>query len=298
MLTKSPSPARAAMPAMLRQSVDNIRDTFGIVRHRLATRPARYPKILWSVWVVAWLLLTIAVSLRFDHLAGTMARQWASGSTNVFRIAEFFTFFGLGGWYLVPSVLVLIAANLTDWRSLSRRARMTFYNWTCFAFMVLGSIALSAMVVNVLKYGVGRARPMNFDKLGDLSLHPFSMEARFASFPSGHATTMGVIFGIALLLLPQRRWVLLAATLSVASTRIFIGAHYPSDTVAGFGLGCAVAIVCAMVLGRLGCIFRYTASGLPVAKTTFRLFRRARKPNQNDAPRQTNFRIGAAPAGN
>jgi undecaprenyl-diphosphatase len=124
------------------------------------------------------------------------------------------------------------------------------------------------------------------------------MESRFASFPSGHATTMGVLFGVALLLLPQRKWLLLAATLSIASTRIFVGAHYPSDTVAGFGLGCAVAIVCAMVLGRLGCIFRYTKVGLPVAKTTFRLFRRARKPDQNGALRQTNLGIGAAPASN
>ena len=295
MLMKSPSPARAVVPAMLRQSLDNFRDTFGIVRHRLAARPARYPKILWSVWAVAWLLLTIAVSIRFDDEAGTMVKQWSTGFT---RFTEFFTVFGLGGWYLIPSALVLIAANLTDWRGLSRRAQMAFYNWTCFAFLVLGSIGLSALVVNVLKYGIGRARPMNFSKLGDLSLHPFSMEARFASFPSGHATTMGVIFGIALLLLPQRRWVLLAATLSVASTRIFIGAHYPSDTVAGFGLGCAIAIVCALALTRLGFIFRHTTLGLPVAKTTFRLFRRARKPDQNGAPLQTNFGIGAAPASN
>ncbi len=294
MLMKSPS--RAAMPAaLLRQSLSNFRDTFGIFRYRLATRPARYPTIQWSVWAVAWLLLTITVSMRFDHLTGAVATQWALGSTRLSRIAEFFTFFGLGGWYLIPSALVLIAANLTDWRSLSRRARMAAYNWTCFAFMVIGSVGLSALVVNVLKYGIGRARPMNFEKLGDLSLHPLSMDARFASFPSGHATTMGVIFGIALLLLPQRRWLLLAATLSVASTRIFIGAHYPSDTVAGFGLGCAVAIVCAMVLGRLGCIFRYTTVGLPVAKTTFRLFR-ARKPERTDAARKTNFDIGPTPA--
>ena len=154
------------------------------------------------------------------------------------------------------------------------------------------TIAVSALVVNVLKYGVGRARPMNFSKLGDLSLHPFAMEASFASFPSGHATTMGVIFGLGLLMLPQRKWMLLAVTLAIASTRIFVGAHYPSDTVAGFGLGCAVAIASALVFTRLGFIFRHTPKGLPVPKTTFRLFRRARKR----APRQTNLGIGATRA--
>lgn len=278
---------------VFRRSRDNLLDTMRIVRRRLATRPARYPKILWSVWAVAWLLLTIAVSIRFDDAAGAMVRQWPPGFK---RFTEFFTVFGLGGWYLIPSALVLLAANLTDWRSLSRRARMTLYNWTSFAFIVVGSIAASALVVNVLKYGVGRARPMNFSKLGDLSLHPFAMEASFASFPSGHATTMGVIFGLALLMLPQRKWMLLAVTLAIASTRIFVGAHYPSDTVAGFGLGCAVAIATALVFTRLGFIFRHTTNGLPVPKTTFRLFRRARKPDRNGASRQTNLGIGATGA--
>jgi undecaprenyl-diphosphatase len=282
MLMKSPSPARAMVPAMLRRSLGNFRDTFRIVRRRLATRPARYPKILWSVWALAWLLLTIAVSIRFDDAAGAMVGRW---SPDFKRFTEFFTVLGLGGWYLIPSAVVLLAANLTDWGSLSRRARMILYNWTSFAFMVVSSIAVSALVVNVLKYGVGRARPMNFSKLGDLSLHPFAMEASFASFPSGHATTMGVIFGLALLMLPQRKWMLLAATLAVASTRIFVGAHYPSDTVAGFGLGCAVAIACALVFTRLGFIFRHTPIGLPVPKTTFRLF-----------PRQTNLGMGATRA--
>lgn len=280
----------ATPSVVFRRSRDNLLDTLRIVRRRFATRPARYPQILWSVWTLAWVLLIIAVSMRFDDAAGAAVKQWSAGFT---RFTRFFTMFGLGGWYLIPSAIVLVAANLTDWRSLSRRSRMVLYNWTCFAFMVLASIGLSALVVNVMKYGIGRARPVNFDRLGDLSLHPFSTDARFASFPSGHATTMGVLFGIGLLLLPQRKWLLLAVTLLIASTRIFVGAHFPSDTVAGFGLGCAVAILCAMAFGRLGFIFRSTKMGLPVAKTTFRLFRRTHK---NGAERQTNAGIGAKPA--
>jgi undecaprenyl-diphosphatase len=136
---------------------------------------------------------------------------------------------------------------------------------------VLGGVGLSGFAVNVLKYGIGRARPLYFDDFGVLSLHPFAMNARFAAFPSGHATTMGAVFGIALLLFPKRWYVALAITACIASTRVFVGAHYPSDTVAGFGLGCAVAILCGLILARLGFIFRHTSSALPVRKTTFRL---------------------------
>jgi membrane-associated phospholipid phosphatase len=256
--------------AMSRRSLDNLRDTIQIVRKRFATRPAHYPQHLWSVWVLAWLLLTTAVLIRFDDAAGMFSGRWSTGFA---RLTNFFTVFGLGGWYLIPSVLLLLVANLTDWRSLSRRSRMVAYNWTCLAFLVLSTIGLSGLMVNVLKYGIGRARPIYFNDLGDLSLHPFALDARFASFPSGHATTMGAVFGIALLLSPERKHIALAVTLWIASTRIFVDAHYPSDTVAGFGLGCAFAVACAVVFARLGFIFRRTPMGLPVRKKTFRLSR-------------------------
>jgi undecaprenyl-diphosphatase len=200
--------------------------------------------------------------------------QWSPGFV---RLADFFTQFGLGGWYLIPSALLLVAANLTDWRSLSRRSLMLAYNWTCLAFLVLGAAGLSGLTVNVLKYAIGRARPMYFNEFGVLSLHPFAFDARFAGFPSGHATTMGAVFGVALLLFPRRWYIALAVTACIASTRVFVGAHYPSDTVAGFGLGCAFALACGLVFARLGFIFRPMPSGLPVRKRTFWLIGPTRK---------------------
>ncbi|PTE12279.1 phosphoesterase [Mesorhizobium helmanticense] len=286
MLVRSPVPATA----VLRLSVDNFRDTAQLVAKRLVTRPAHYPQILWSVWTVAWLLLTIAVLIRFDAEAGMSWGRWPTGFID---LTDFFTVFGLGGWYLIPSALLLVAANLTDWRSLSRRSLMLLYNWTCLAFLMLSAVGLAGLAVNLLKYGIGRARPVYFNNLGDLSLHPFAMDARFASFPSGHATNMGAVFAIVLLLFPQRKYIALAFALWVASTRIFVGAHYPSDTVAGFGLGCAIAVACALVFARLGFIFRRTTVGLPVRKTTFRLLWSSRKPDRSGAAQQADFGLEA-----
>ncbi|RUX88328.1 phosphatase PAP2 family protein [Mesorhizobium sp. M7D.F.Ca.US.004.03.1.1] len=266
MLVKSRPSVSAMLLGVGRRSVDNFRDTMQIARKRFAARPARYPNILWSVWVLVWVLLTAAAFVRLDTPAGMLRDQWSPGFV---RLADFFTQFGLGGWYLIPSALLLVAANLTDWRSLSRRSLMLAYNWTCLAFLVLGAVGLSGLTVNVLKYAIGRARPMYFNQFGVLSLHPFAFDARFAGFPSGHATTMGAVFGIALLLFPRRWYVALAITACIASTRIFVGAHYPSDTVAGFGLGCAFALACGLVFARLGFIFRPMPSGLPVRKKTF-----------------------------
>jgi len=268
MLVKSRPSVSAALVAMPRRSVDNLRDTLRIARRRFTVRQAAYPNILWSVWILAWTLLTAAAFVRLDAAAGMLQDQWSPGFV---RFADFLTQFALGGWYLIPSALLLVVANLTDWRSLSRRSLMLAYNWTSLAFLVLCSAGLSGLAVNVLKYAIGRARPPYFHDLGVLSLHPFAMDASFAGFPSGHATTMGAVFGIALLLFPKRWYIALAVTACIASTRVFVAAHYPSDTVAGFGLGFAFAIASALVFARLGFIFRQTPAGLPVRKKTFRL---------------------------
>ena len=260
MLVKSRPPISAALLAMPRRSVDNFRDTLKIARLRFVVRPATYPNVLWSVWILVWALLTAAAFVRLDLPAGVLRDQWSPGFV---RLADFLTQFALGGWYLIPAALLLVVANLTDWRSRSRRSLMLAYTWT--------SAGLSGLAVNVLKYAIGRARPSHFHELGVLALHPFAMDASFAGFPSGHATTMGAVFGIALLLFPKRWYVALAVTACITSTRVFVGAHYPSDTVAGFGLGLAFAVASALVFARLGFMFRQTRSGLPVRKNTFRL---------------------------
>ncbi|RWK08582.1 phosphatase PAP2 family protein [Mesorhizobium sp.] len=276
--------------ALYRRSLGNFLDTMRIVKRRFAVRPARYPEIAWVVWVFAWLLLAAAAFLSLDSAAGRMRGAWTPGFVH---FTDFFTDFGLGGWYLIPAALCLVAANLTDWRRLSRQTRLLVYNWTCFAFLVLCAVGLSGLAVNLLKYGIGRARPLYFNDFGVLSLHPFAMDARFAGFPSGHATTMGAVFGILLLLFPKRWQIALAVTACIASTRVFVGAHYPSDTVAGFGLGLAFAIVTGLVFARLGFIFQRPSSSRPVPKRTFRLRRSSGSKDRIASARQSRERLTA-----
>ena len=119
----------------------------------------------------------------------------------------------------------------------------------------------------LLKYTIGRARPIYFDRLGTLAFHPFS-GADFASFPSGHSTNLGAVAAVLVLLFPRWKYAVLATTLWVTSTRIFVGAHYFSDAVAGYTIGFVLALVTGVVFARLGFVFNCVPGGLPVPRRT------------------------------
>ena len=63
------------------------------------------------------------------------------------------------------------------------------------------------------------------------------------SFPSDHATAVGAV--AVGLLFTNRRWGTIAAVLAIvmAFTRVYVGAHYPGDVLAGLALGGTVAAV-------------------------------------------------------
>jgi undecaprenyl-diphosphatase len=68
------------------------------------------------------------------------------------------------------------------------------------------------------------------------------------SFPSDHATVAGAVaMG---LLLANRRWGIVAgvAAIVMAVARVYVGAHYPGDVIAGLVLGALVAAVGGILL--------------------------------------------------
>jgi undecaprenyl-diphosphatase len=103
---------------------------------------------------------------------------------------------------------------------------------------------------SALKEVVGRARPV--------VEHPVAM-ATGKSFPSGHAMSSTVIYGVLLVVfLPMipSRWqrAVIAATvvlvLAIGASRVALGVHYPSDVAAGHLLGVALVVGSTAVFSR------------------------------------------------
>ena len=110
------------------------------------------------------------------------------------------------------------------------------------------SVIGAGLINTVLKISFNRPRPDVF---------PWrTQHVGLASFPSGHAMTSIVVYGTLAFLIARLAptawlkrlvWVLaVLVVVLVGLSRLYLGVHYPSDVLAGFIIGGAWAIICAL----------------------------------------------------
>jgi len=98
-------------------------------------------------------------------------------------------------------------------------------------------ILVTAIVVMVIKFTVRRSRPE-----GDWGQIYRSTDPH--SFPSGHAARSMMLAVMALGLGPLWFGLLLLAWAPMVSlARVMLGVHYPSDVIAGMGLGALLGVI-------------------------------------------------------
>lgn len=180
-----------------------------------------------------------------------------------------FTHVGKSGWILLIAGYVFLAGLARMKASAAGKAPARTRWLTAAAAYVFLTIALSGLTANILKRAIGRARPHFFEEEGIFSFHPFANTAAYESFPSGHATTAAALFVALALLAPHLRTPLLIAGVWIGLARVIVGAHYPSDVIAGLALGAWFALAIATQLARHGILFTITTSGWPEARHPF-----------------------------
>jgi undecaprenyl-diphosphatase len=154
------------------------------------------------------------------------------GTPALDEIMRAFTHLGDG---LTLGVVLLACAFIGDRAGL--RGRVVF---------LAAGVLSGAIVVHAAKWATGRPRPIPIFaermKQGVVTHRIVGAPPRGSqSWPSGHAQAA---FGAALVLgelFRRLRWPLLAAAALVALSRIYVGAHFPLDVLAGAAIGAACA---------------------------------------------------------
>ncbi|OCW12386.1 phosphoesterase [Brucella melitensis] len=192
------------------------------------------------VCVFGFFIQILVLSRYLDRpLALFMASQ---KGTALVDIAAHITKFGKAYWFLVPA-----AALFVFYRFINRSPQKSF---NC--FFIIASIAVSGIVIKILKIIFGRARPGVLIDDGFYGFTFFRLDREFNSFPSAH-TGVAIAAGVALALIMQKhRWVPIILGIVIASSRIIINAHYLSDVVASSLISTVTVLLLYDILGYFG----------------------------------------------
>lgn len=159
---------------------------------------------------------------------------------------------GKSAWILYPTGIFLLACLFADWTRISGPARARWTRLQIAVFFVFISVAGSGLIVTTIKRIIGRARPVHFDTDGPMGFNPMAVDASYASFPSGHATTAGAFAMAMIMLVPEMRIPAIAFALGIGASRVFSYSHYPSDVLAGLAFGAIFSWLAAQWLAARG----------------------------------------------
>jgi undecaprenyl-diphosphatase len=134
-------------------------------------------------------------------------------------------------------VLPLVAMLIYLWR---RSEKIT-------AVMLVVSLIAAQLISFLLKTRFNRPRP---------DLFPPLVAEHSASFPRGHTLTAVAVYGLISGLLWQRGHRILSIVSAIwvfliALSRVYLGAHYPSDALASLALGTILLIIILFIDSRL-----------------------------------------------
>ena len=160
--------------------------------------------------------------------------------------------FGVRGWVIL-SASVVVAFYIR--KTIQMHEKFRFRNVysrvkNSYAFWVFCSVFGASMVAAILKFVIGRARPVLYGMYGVPSFVPFANSWAFHSMPSGHAVASFAGLVMIGMLAPRARWFCWAFATIVGVSRVCAGFHWPSDVILGAFIGILMADAAKSFLSR------------------------------------------------
>ena len=253
----------------------NIADNRAFLKKRHQVRP-KISRLRGGRFLLLVIGAVILAGVVLDPPVGNFRRQW---DEDLMFWAHRLTDIGKSTWILVPTGVAIIIGFALNWHNFGSRARLVLAKWMSVSAYIFLSVGVSGLIATILKRVIGRGRPLHYEEQGAYAFQPFS-DASWASFPSGHSTTSGALFAAIAIFFPSLRIPALFLGICLGFTRILVGAHYPSDVIAGLAFGAWYAYFTALVFASYGLIFKFNENGWPVRREGFelvRLWRRRRR---------------------
>ena len=247
----------AAPSGWLRQTEANIRGAVAIL-----LRPPRGP-VAWvsQPRLLAATLIAIAIIIACMALLDAWSVRYARQlPIHLIAAARNFTELGKSGWFLWPIGVVLFMLAVLARPVVTRLSRGVLAAFAVRLEFLFLAIALPGLFATIVKQMIGRARP--FVAGSDVwAYEPFNWHARYASLPSGHATTAFAALVAVGAIFPQARALMWIYAVLIALSRVVVTAHHPSDVIAGAIVGTAGALLVRnwFAVRRLG--FAVAANG-------------------------------------
>lgn len=244
--------------ARYRRNIDSIVARCHRVKARQMVRsgPSRSELLFLAAFLGVVVLL---VGLAFDRVAVERSRTVPGVVDGFFG---FISEMGKSQWELFPAGILVLILLAGCWTIVPPMVRVFWAQFGAFAFFLFASIGGAGIFVNIVKQFIGRGRPMTFELFGPFTLEPFRFVYDFQSFPSGHSATGGALIAFGFLVLRRWRLGLLLFGLAIAASRVVVGAHYPSDILAGLLVGYTFSIWLAYRFARYGWAFSLDPAGI------------------------------------
>ncbi len=193
--------------------------------------------------VLAFSLIFFLIELGFFLFLDRPLAAWAHSLTQSYPAAEAFfaaiTDAGKAKWFLWPfGIMAIFCGFLANGKDVSPAWKRLSCYIGARALFLFTPIAVSGIVVEILKFIAGRARPRLWFEQQIYGFDPFSTGGYlWHGMPSGHTTTAFALAFSLIVLYPSRRLLWLSFGILIAVSRIAVDAHYLSDVCAGALLG-------------------------------------------------------------